>query len=951
MKTFIFRLTAILLCATVQATEFSPQEGQVAPPEIPWRTEISLNGKWRFQPVPLPNGYRFDRGETPALPPPADDKWEAVPIKIPSPWNVNDWGNGYDAGMGTGRPYAPDSIYFPSYPETWFHVRQAWMERRFTLDKPPVPGQRLLLHFESVAGYCRVLVNGKEVGDHFDKYLPFDLDVTDAVTAGENRLTVGVQDLNLFNDRDSQYTKMSAPYLPGSNTDRLVGIWQDVSLVTVPAVRTESVFVKPWLDRDELELELTLRNDTPTPQTVTAAATVHDWVNEAKQDIMRPIQPAWRLGETRLKVSARTLTVPAKGTATILLQEKVNGALPTWSPDRPTLCAALITLAAGGQTLDTKYERFGWRQFTLQGRDLLLNGKKIQLRGDILHPFGAYAFSTRFVRAWYTMIKDMHGNAVRPHAQIYPRCYLEIADEMGICVLDETAAFGSSIRLNYRPQRFWDRYHAHFKGLVERDRNHPSVFGWSFGNEMFAIFTLNKVNDEDKKRWYDKLIEVGLRGKSYDPTRPWISCDGDGDLFGALPVWSKHYGHNLPPLERDTRGIDKPLMVGENGGTYYARPADFYALGGEAVYRDYAGRNEALAVDIYQNFTEMARTNLAYFSASETAWFGLEPLPFGYTDHTRVTTRKDGIFFNEAADGEWGMQVERMPPYVATLNPGFDPALPLYRPLAMFEAQKAAQDPRGPQPCRWDRKPERPKRPEPPPVTAQGLAACIGDDAFIRTLERCGITVTPEGGRVSAIQAAKLDGPVAEDIRRRLQAGETVIACVADKEDLERVNQLAGLRLTLTDRTATSLLHGVREDSAVASLSIDECYFAEAGEKKEERIIARHGLDGVAEERILLRAADTDWSLFNRRSEAEKTTSLACYEQMVKPAGTVLARYTVEKGTLLVTTINWRPDTIRHRHFLRRLFRNLGVNPRPLQREGKEGPAREHDLLLDGPRD
>ena len=45
-----------------------------------------------------------------------------------------------------------------------------------------------------------------------------------------------------------------------------------------------------------------------------------------------------------------------------------------WSPDRPALCAALITLAAGGQTLDTKYERFGWRQFTLQGRDLLLNG-------------------------------------------------------------------------------------------------------------------------------------------------------------------------------------------------------------------------------------------------------------------------------------------------------------------------------------------------------------------------------------------------------------------------------------------------------------------------------------------------------------------------------------------------------------------------------------------------
>jgi beta-galactosidase len=45
------------------------------------------------------------------------------------------------------------------------------------------------------------------------------------------------------------------------------------------------------------------------------------------------------------------------------------------------------------------------------------------------------------------MIKAMHGNAVRPHAQIYPRAYLELADEMGLCVLDETAVFGSSVVL------------------------------------------------------------------------------------------------------------------------------------------------------------------------------------------------------------------------------------------------------------------------------------------------------------------------------------------------------------------------------------------------------------------------------------------------------------------------------------------------------------------------
>ena len=696
---------------------------------------------------------------------------------------------------------------------------------------------------------------------------------------------------------------------------------------------------------------MTLRNDTPQPRTVTVGAAIHDWINEAETDVMRPVQPKWRLGEKRLVLPARTLLVPAKGKATLLLQGSVDGALPTWSPDHPVLCAALIALTADGRPIDTKYERFGWRQFTLRGRDLLLNGEKIQLRGDILHPFGAYAFSTRFVRAWYTMIKEMHGNAVRPHAQIYPRCYLDIADEMGICVLDETAAFGSSIRLNYRPQLFWDRYNAHFKGLVERDRNHPSVFGWSFGNEMFAIFRLNDVKEPDQKRWYDKLIDVGLRGKGYDPTRPWISCDGDGDLFGALPVWSKHYGHNLPPLARDTQGVEKPLMVGENGGTYYARPADLYFLGGEAVYRDYAGRNEALAVDIYQNYAEMARTNLAYFSASETAWFGLEPLPFGYTDHTRVTTRQDGIFFKEAPDGEWGMQVERLPPYVATLNPGFDPTLPLYRPLAMFEAQKAAQDPRGPQPGRWDHKPAIPKRPDPPPATAQGLAARIGDERFTRTLERCGITVAPAGATLLAAQAEALDAEGEATLRAHLEKGGTVLLFIAEPKAMAAVNRLTAHTLALTERRATALLPVNRDNPAIASLSIDELYFAEAGEKREERTIARHGLDGVDQAHQLLRAADTDWSLFNRRAEAEKTPAIICYEQMKKPAGTVLARYAVGSGSLLVTTLDWTPDTVRHRHLLRRLVRNLGITPNPIETGGKQSTAPEHDLLLDGPRE
>lgn len=924
IETFTVVLGLFTLCGLfVQATEFSPQAGSVSDPERAFRTEQSLNGNWKFQSPALPNGYQFDKGIVPELPLPKDDAWEKTPIKIPCPWNVNGWGCGTDCGEGTHRPYVPDSVYFPSYPEVWRHLHQGWMERAFTLAAAPGKDRRVLLHFEAVAGTRRVRVNGKDAGGHFDSYLPFDLDVTDHVRAGENVVQVGVQSHRLWDKRDPVFKYMRAPYPTGSNTDGLSGIWQDVSLVTVPAVRVADVYVKPRVSADTLELVLTLRNDSAQTVTVEPGAEVYDWVNLAANDPMVPEEPAWKLGAQKLACAGRAVKIPAKGSVETVLATSVGEKLKLWSPDAPNLSAALVSLKAGGRELDRKYQRFGWREFKIKGRDLLLNGRRIELRGDILHPFGAYAFSTRFVRAWYTMIKDMHGNAVRPHAQIYPRGYLDLADEMGLCVLDEVAVFGSNIACQFTMPEFWTRWEDHYHGLVLRDRNHPSVFGWSFGNEMFAIFELNQIPEgEQKNAWWKQIVDIGLKARAWDPTREWISCDGDGDLKGALPVWSKHYGHHAHDVARDARNVDKPWMVGENGGTYYARPADLYKLGGEAAYRDYAGRNEALAADVYRNYLAMARGRLAYWSASETAWFGLEPLPLGYTDRTRVPNRSDGIRFKDEPDGGWGMRPERIPPYVTTFNPGFDKTLPLYRPLAMFTAQKAAQDPRGAQACAWDRYPNKPVRPAPPKVEVRGAVA----DAADLTDETC----------------ARLEKVAAE--------GGNVLVFVEDAEGLAQANALAGSQMTLTARTATQFVRASETDPAVASFTVDELYFAEAGDDKKLQRMAVQGLGATGRGTVLLTASNTDWTLFNRRGENEKVPAIVCYEQLVKPAGAVLVAFDHGKGRVLVTTASRTNTTVRGRHFLKRLYENLGI-PEKVGTEATSAEKKEFDLLLDGPKD
>lgn len=949
---------------------FAPAEGWVKPPEQPFRAELCLNGQWQFQPQPLPAGYQRDQGTPPELPPPDPARWEATPIKIPSPWNVNVWGNGGDVGAGTRRPYVPDSVYYPSYPANWDHAEMGWLRRGFTIPEGWNDGRRIVLHFEAVAGECQILVNGKKAGEHFDRFLPFDVDITGLVRRGApNELLVGVRAHTLFHKSSARYGKFHATYPPGSNTDRIIGIWQDVFLLGLPPVRVEDAFIKPLVDRDTLELEVRVRNDSARPQEVAVGGAVQPWVNLAGPDVLSAPEPRWKLDAAVLKLAPGRVSVAPGATATLTLREKVGGRLRSWSPETPNLYGAVLTSSVEGRESDRHFTRFGWRQLKIQGGDLMLNGQKIQLYGDLCHPFGPYMMSRRFAWSWFKMIKDFHGNAVRPHANIYPRYYLDLADEMGIMVLDETGLFGSSIQLNFEAPEAWERFAAHYDGLVLRDRNHPSVFGWSFGNELFAIFRLNNVNKADTDAWYARLTELGNRARKLDATREWISCDGDEDLRGTLPVWSKHFGHGLPLKELPGAELNKPLMVGESGGSYYAKPGQLAEFNGDRAYESYAGRNEALAIDLYQNVARMARPRLAYFSASETVWFGLEHLPLGLRDFTRIPNRSDGVFFGPHAEGQPGMQLERIPPYMATLNPGWDPELPLYQPLAMFEALKAALAPGGPAPSPWDHKPEVRPRPRPAvPTIERVLFAGDRAGSLYRALSSYGVPIDDnkktDAAKMMIIDGERLSPEAAGEVKKTMDAvlgrgGVVLVMLRQPQAPLEAINKLLPAPLRLTARTATALTH--RDgDPWTASLGLKDLYFAEeeaGGRSARGGASARNvlgcGLDGdfVKSGRVLLEAGNTDWALFNQAPEAAKCGSVVMHEKLQKPAGAALAVMNVGPGKLAVSAIDYQPPSAAYRNLWRRLLTGMGVKLSGGGAAGDAGPGghREHDLLLDGP--
>jgi len=923
---------------TVFHRAFAPLEGYVSTVEKPYRDEICLNGSWRFEPAPIPAGYQRDKGVPPELPAVSEDGWESTPIKIPSPWNVNTWGNGRNVGAGTDRPYQPGSVYYPSYPASWDSVEMGWLGRSFTVPSK-WRGKRIVLHFEAVSGDCQVLVNGHPAGSHFDAFTPFNLDVTDLIHwAGPNTLLVGVRSHNLFNNRSPRYPNYVKPYPPGSALDGLVGIWQDVSLLALPPVHISDTFVQPLVDRGKLLIQTTVQNDTDKVQNVTLSGDVRPWINLAGKDVLSAPEPKYSLGQTVLGVGGVSVEIAPLSQKTVTVQADAGVKLRFWTPQSPNLYGLVLTVGRDGQPLDTKYTRFGWRQLKIHGRDLLLNGKKIQLYGDLSHPFGPFMMSRRFVWSWFHMIEDFGGNAVRPHAQTYPRYYLDMADEMGIMVLDETGMFGSSISMNLEDPAAWPRFKDGYDGLILRDRNHPSVFGWSVANEMFAVF--GQASKEDADAYRAKLVALSHDADNLDPTRPWVSCDGDHDLDGGLPTWSAHFGLGLHLQDLPPASINKPLMVGESGGTYYARPSQLAVFNGDDAYKSYAGRNEALGIDAYQNVVKMARPSLSYFSASETVWFGLEHLNLGYHDYSRLPDTTDGVFFGPYVEGQFGMQPERIPPYVTTLNPGWDSALPLYKPLGMFDAMKAALHMPSPVPGHWDHTVAPSPRPDPQTPT-QKLVAFAGSrssDLYNR-LDLMGVPFATNDADAASASTLIIDGQdlTQEEIpgiKQQMDAvaarGGTSLILLRDKSaPADLIGQLLPASITVTSRQATQL--DITPGSPwVASFGLPDTYFAE---NSLDSHIAKCGLDGkfVDEGSSLLTASNTDWSLFNNVSEAAKCGAVVLYEHLIKPRGAALVSEKVGNGLVAVSTIDYMPVEDSYVRFWRSLISNIGIIMQPVR--------------------
>ncbi len=582
-------------------------------------TRQSLDGHWDFLPLP-PGAPAAKRG---SVPPP---DFEDMRIRVPGYWNHFPQNVGGDWG-------AYDHYRYPAH---WQNAAAAWCRQRFQYAaRDAGPDARTRLCFDGVAGTTTVWLNGRELGRNADLFLPFSFDVTAVVRReDENELLVRV-DPPIVRDQ-----LWHVP--PGSWVGwHLRGIWQSVYLQTAPANAIDDVFCQPSVRQSRLTVEATLALHA-SGDGLTLQAEILDNDHRVLD----------------LGIQA----VPGGDSAPVLHFTADKPPLAHWSPESPRLYHARVTLRADDQVVDQRIVRFGFRELWIEGTQFRLNGVPLKLFGDSWHYMGVAQQNPAYARTWYDFARSCGANVIRTHAMPFPPCYFDVADEMGMLIIDESAIYGSAGTLAYDEPAFWENCRDHIRRLVRRDRNHPSIIAWSAVNE--TIWRRGDVI-------FPELLKLADVAREADPTRIVTFDENDSDIGGGAPTHGGHYG--TPEHWRRVWQRDKPLMVHEFSSLYHGGPDNVSHLVDEQAYADYHTRLRGAGEEAADMFLRLRSLGAASITPWNLNWYALEPIPLQNTEDLPPGVTAGGPTF------------DRIGQRALTLNYGYDPDAAGWRPNAALE--------------------------------------------------------------------------------------------------------------------------------------------------------------------------------------------------------------------------------------------------------------------------
>ena len=423
--------------------------------ESPWY--ISLNGLWKFDYAQglenrLNDFYKPEKDINNWVDMPVPSNMEIQGYGIPIYVNLEyEWAPGYTQKP----PYVDMENNSFGYYRREFELSDEWKDRE------------IFIHFASIKSAGYVWVNGEKVGLSKDSKAPAEFNITSYVHPGKNTIAVEV-----IRWTDGSYFECQDHW-------RLSGIPREVYIYSQPKVRIRDFFVKALLDDKNkngvfaLELELTNHSDKQSQNIIQ-----YEIIDNSGNVVAEDKKDIW-----------------IKNNNTSLLKfDKIINDVDQWSAEIPNLYTLVISLKDSEEKIsEITSSKIGFRTVEIKDGVLLVNGKEILFKGVNLHefdPLTGQVMEEELMKKDIQQMKRLNINAVRTSHYPQPEQWYKLCDEYGIYLVAEanieSHGMGYNIQkggsLGNNPD-WLDAHMYRTKNCVERDKNHPSVIGWSLGNE------------------------------------------------------------------------------------------------------------------------------------------------------------------------------------------------------------------------------------------------------------------------------------------------------------------------------------------------------------------------------------------------------------------------------------------------------------------------------------
>jgi beta-glucuronidase len=317
----------------------------------------------------------------------------------------------------------------------FFYEGPVCCEKRFAYEKHG--DKRVFLYFGAATYKARVYLNGKKIGEHEGGFTPFDFEVTDNIQTGENSVVIDVDNSR----RPSGVPAMSTDWW------NYGGLTRDILLIELP---------QTFIENDFLQLEKG------------SLTQVGGWVQLNGSELEQKV--AVEIPELGIR---QEVASDSHGRAEFRFSAKIRN----WSPEDPKLCRVIFLTKE-----DRPEDSIGFRQIETRGKEILLNGKPVFLRGITMHEEasvrGGRAYSREDDRTLLNWAEELGCNFVRLALAHYPynEDMARLADQMGLLVWEEIPVYWG---IDWENESTLQISQSQMEELIARDQNRTSAILWS----------------------------------------------------------------------------------------------------------------------------------------------------------------------------------------------------------------------------------------------------------------------------------------------------------------------------------------------------------------------------------------------------------------------------------------------------------------------------------------